>query len=142
MLLHELTGRQAEFSNTRLSSRRAGRTESLPREQVLADDLLHDLNRATGDFRHARIDISPGDREFEHVAITSEELQAFIRRTAMEIGRHELDLGGIDARERSAEIGLYAFINEGPQPGRFSAELGQLELRVLEVGDRLSECLA
>src|ERR1700674_699489 len=132
MLLHELTGSQAEFSNTRLSGRRAGsRRESLPREQVLADDLLHDLNRATGDFRHACIDKSPGDREFEHVAITSEELEAFIRRAAMKICRNELAFGGIDARERSVEKGLYAFIDEGPQPGGFSAELGQLELRVL-----------
>src|SRR6202030_2285901 len=65
-----------------------------------------------------------------------------LRRAAMKIGCNELGFGGIDARERSVEIGLHAFIDEGPQSGRFSAQLGQLELRVLEVGDRVSECLA
>src|SRR5215472_19082494 len=60
-----------------------------------ADDLLHDLARATVDADDAGVDERPGDLVLEHVAVPAVELHAGVDDPAEQFGGPELGLGGV-----------------------------------------------
>src|SRR5262245_5153321 len=71
-----------------------GRRGRSAQVEPAADDLGHDLRRAAVDPLDAVVDVSPGDRVLEHVAVAAVELDARVDHAALHLGGPQLRLRG------------------------------------------------
>src|SRR5438445_9233988 len=78
-------------------SRRCRRSSA--RGDFAADDLLHDLGRATVDRLYASVDECAGDRILGHVAVAAVQLQAAVDDALLQLADEPLALGGVDIGE-------------------------------------------
>ena len=118
-------------------SRLGGRGLQRPRHQ-----LLHDLGGAGVDAVHAGVGVGARDRVFQHVAVAAEELQAGVEHLVVELGQPPLAHGRRGGVELACQEQLQAVVEEHARHRHLGLHLGQLEARVLEIGDRLAEGLA
>jgi hypothetical protein len=90
---------------TRSQSWRCYRLEKRSRAMIC-------FSGTTGDAYDARIDKGAGDREFGHVAVAAEELQAVVDHFVVQIGDGEFYFRGIDGAEFAAQVLLDAPVGE------------------------------
>src|SRR6266852_6546997 len=111
-------------------------------EERAADDVLHDLDRAARDLDDACVRVGPRNRVFPHVAPAAEQLQTLVHHPAVQIREPHFCHGGVHLIEFTGHEALDALVGEYSSDGRLGLQLGELELRILEIRDGLAEGLA
>ena len=106
---------------------------------VLGDDHLHDLAGAAVDAVDPVVRVQPGDRVLVDVAVAAVQLQAPVDDAGGDLGAEQLGRRGVGGGQLAGVVRLQGAVDDGL--GRVDLGLagGQLELGVLERGDRLAE---
>ena len=102
--------------------------------------LFHDFIGPAIDALDARIDVHAGDQVFVHIAVTAEQLQAFVDDFALLLGAPQFGhRGGGGIQTASHEV-LDAAVHEGTANLDGGCDFGQFEAGVLKVGNGLPKC--
>src|SRR5437868_3122115 len=112
------------------------------RSQTPRDQQLHDLVGAGVDALHAGVAVHARDRVFVHITIAAEQLQTAVDDFVLQVREPVFRHRGGDGIELTAQVPLHAVVVEDAADGRLALALGELELGVLEIDDRLAERLA
>ena len=108
----------------------------------LGNNALHDFIGAAINPLNPRIRKHAGNRVFPHVAVTTVQLQALVDHFALQVG----NIVFASRRGRNIQFFLQvqfqAAVHIGAGHFKLGVHLGNLELGVLETGDRLAEGLS
>src|SRR5262249_29523315 len=110
--------------------------------ELLGDDDLHDLVGAGEDPADPRIHECARHRVLQHVSIAAEELQAGVGDLLRHVGGPELGDRALLDQVLAGDVAGDHLIDVGAADLDLGEALYQLELRVLELADRLAERLA
>ena len=106
------------------------------------DDHLHDLVGAGVDRLHGGVGVVRRDRVLEHEAVAAVELQAVGGEALLQVGRPPLRHADLGDDVVAAHVRHEQLVDERLADLDLRRQLGELELRVLERGDRLAEGVA
>ena len=112
-------------------------------QQLPRDEQAHHLIGAFQNAMHAQIAPEAFDRIVAQIAIAAEHLQRAVRHAAARVGGKTLGHGGKAGLVRRARGDLAGGgVEQRARRLQFGGHIGQLELGVLELGNRLAELLA
>src|SRR5690606_34808899 len=108
-------------------------SESALPGDLTPDDLAHDLVGAAVDAVHPGVEERLRDRVLGDVSVTTVQLHAGVENLPLALGRPELDLRGLFARELLVPVRQQSAVEVCPHHVDRGGNVGEPEARVLEV---------